>query len=133
MGHALKQGSLFLMHILPGLFMLLNVDRYISIKFPWDIFWGLEVLVIVINVAIIKEAKKSTMYFAIMAFSALAGITAQQITQDAPSTPKELGVAVLILKGVINTGIVAIIYGFAAKWAERKLSATGDDGNTTGP
>ena len=35
--------------------------------------------------------------------------------QYPPSTPKELGIAVLILKGVINTGMIAILYGFAAK------------------
>ena len=115
MKHLLKQVGLFLMHISPGFFALLNVNRYLPIELSLAIFGGLEALVIVINVAIIKEAKKSARYFAIMAVASLAGIIAEQIIQYPPSTPKELGIAVLILKGVINTGMIAILYGFAAK------------------
>ena len=115
MKHLLKQVGLFLMHIFPGFFALLNVNRYLPIELSLAIFGGLEALVIVINVAIIKEAKKSVRYFAIMAVASLAGIIAEQIIQYPPSTPKELGIAVLILKGVINTGMIAILYGFAAK------------------
>ena len=115
MKHLLKQVGLFLMHFFPGFFALLNVNRNLPIELSLAIFGGLEALVIVINVAIIKEAKKSARYFAIMAVASLAGIIAEQIIQYPPSTPKELGIAVLILKGVINTGMIAILYGFAAK------------------
>lgn len=126
MKHIPKQGGLFLIHILPGLFPLLNMDGYIPGGCSWAIFLGLEVLAIVINVAKIKEARKSTRYFAIMAFASLAGMIVQQIVQDTPSTPKELGAAVLIFKGIINTGIVAIVYGSAANRAERKKAAEED-------
>lgn len=115
MKRVLKQSGLFLIHILPGLFVLLNVKRYLPVELSLAIFVALEILVIVLNVAIIKEARKSTRYFGIMAVASLAGIIARQLIQYPPSTPKELGIAALILKGVINTGMTAIIYGFAAK------------------
>ena len=104
-----------MIHILPGLFALLNVKGYLPVELSLAIFVALEILVIVLNVAIIKEARKSTRYFGIMAVASLAGIIARQLIQYPPSTPKELGIAALILKGVINTGMTAIIYGFAAK------------------
>lgn len=115
MKRVLKQSGLFLIHILPGLFVLLNVKGYLPVELSLAIFVALEILVIVLNVAIIKEARKSTRYFGIMAVASLAGIIARQLIQYPPSTPKELGIAALILKGVINTGMTAIIYGFAAK------------------
>ncbi len=115
MKRVLKQSGLFLIHILPGLFALLNVKGYLPVELSLAIFVALEILVIVLNVAIIKEARKSTRYFGIMAVASLAGIIARQLIQYPPSTPKELGIAALILKGVINTGMTAIIYGFAAK------------------
>ena len=103
------------MHISPGLFMLLNANGYLSAGLSWAIFLGLEVLVVILNAAIIKEARKSTIYFGILAVASLAGIIAHQIMRYPPSTPKGLGIVVLILTGVINTGMIAIIYGFAAK------------------
>ena len=115
MKRVLKQSGLFLIHILPGLFALLNVKGYLPVELSLAIFVALEILVIILNVAIIKEARKSTRYFGIMAVASLAGIIARQLIQYPPSTPKELGIAALILKGVINTGMTAIIYGFAAK------------------
>ncbi len=115
MKRVLKQLGLFLIHILPGLFALLNVKGYLPVELSSAIFVALEILVIVLNVAIIKEARKSARYFGIMAVASLAGIIARQLIQYPPSTPKELGIAALILKGVINTGMIAIIYGFAAK------------------
>ena len=115
MKRVLKQSGLFLIHILPGLFALLNVKGYRPVELSLAIFVALEILVIVLNVAIIKEARKSARYFGIMAVASLAGIIARQLIQYPPSTPKELGIAALILKGVINTGMIAIIYGFAAK------------------
>lgn len=115
MKRVLKQSGLFLIHILPGLFALLNVKGYLPVELSLAIFVALEILVIVLNVAIIKEARKSARYFGIMAVASLAGIIARQLIQYPPSTPKELGIAALILKGVINTGMIAIIYGFAAK------------------
>lgn len=115
MKRVLKQLGLFLIHILPGLFALLNVKGYLPVELSSAIFVALEILVIVLNVAIIKEARKSARYFGIMAVASLAGIIARQLIQYPPSTPKELGIAALILKGVINTGMIASIYGFAAK------------------
>lgn len=115
MKRVLKQLGLFLIHILPGLFALLNVKGYLPVELSSAIFVALEILVIVLNVAIIKEARESARYFGIMAVASLAGIIARQLIQYPPSTPKELGIAALILKGVINTGMIAIIYGFAAK------------------
>ena len=115
MRYVLNQLGILFMHISPGLFMLLNANGYLSIGFSWAIFLGLEVLVVILNAAIIKEARKSTIYFGILAVASLAGIIARQIMRYPPSTPKGLGIVVLILTGVINTGMIAIIYGFAAK------------------
>ncbi len=121
MRHVLNQLGILFMHISPGLFMLLNANDYLSIGFSWAIFLGLEVLVVILNAAIIKEARKSTIYFGILAATSLAGIIAHQIMRYPPPTPKGLGIAVLILTGVINTGTIAIVYGFAAKRTTGKM------------